>query len=70
MAKRVDNECAYCAEGIEPGKAITGKDWKVYCSSSCAKAGESISTKEWDHLMRNAIPSRDYVVRDQNLKDS
>jgi hypothetical protein len=67
MARRIDNECAYCAELAEPEKAIVGKDWKIYCSPSCAQAGELISMEEWDQLMRDVIPSRDNSFRDQNL---
>jgi hypothetical protein len=65
MARRIDNECAYCAEVVEPEKAIIGKDWKIYCSLTCTQAGELISMNEWDRLMRDAIPSRDDIIQDQ-----
>jgi len=58
MARRTENECAYCAEEIEAEHEIVGKDWKVYCSSVCAKMGETISDQEWQRLMRVAVPSR------------
>jgi hypothetical protein len=67
MSKRNEKECAYCAELIEADKSIVGKDWKVYCSRSCARAGETMSDRETDHLMRHAIPNRDYVAQDKNL---
>jgi len=47
MAKRIENECAFCAEEIAAGTAVVGKDWKVYCSEGCAEAGEMISLEEW-----------------------
>ena len=40
MARHNENECAYCAAEIAPGKGVIGKDWKVYCCESCAEAGE------------------------------
>ena len=40
MAKRIENECAFCAEEIAEGDEVVGKDWKVYCSELCAEAGE------------------------------
>lgn len=59
MARRSENECAYCAEEIEPESAVIGGDWKVYCSQACVELGEPISAREWQQLMRVAIPSRD-----------
>jgi hypothetical protein len=56
MAKRIENECAFCAEEIVEGAEIVGKDWKVYCSSRCAEAGEKISVEEW----RKAMESGDW----------
>jgi hypothetical protein len=52
---------------MEPEKGIVGKDWKIYCSSPCAQAGEQISLEEWDQLMRDAIPSRDHAIKGQTL---
>lgn len=62
MARRTDNECAYCAEQIEPEKGFIGQDWKVYCSHRCVEAGESISREEWNQIMSRALPSRDHVL--------
>ena len=65
MARRVENECAYCGEemGLEFG--IVGADWKLYCSSDCAYLGERLSIREMERLMSVAIPSRHYVSIDQ-----
>lgn len=60
MARRVENECAYCAEELACKQGIIGDDWKVYCSANCARMGENISTREMQRLMSVAIPSRDH----------
>ncbi|HKX27335.1 MAG TPA: lysophospholipid acyltransferase family protein [Blastocatellia bacterium] len=67
MARRIENECAYCAEEIEPEKGFIGRDWKVYCSLRCVEAGESISRAELDQLMDRVSPGRERVVQDQSL---
>lgn len=59
MARRIENECAYCAEEIKPEKGVIGRDWKVYCSEACAESGETLSAREWQKVMRVAIPARD-----------
>lgn len=46
MARRVDNECAYCAEEFEQESGIVGEDMKVYCTAECARLGESLSAAE------------------------
>ncbi|HEY6400567.1 MAG TPA: hypothetical protein VI479_04115, partial [Blastocatellia bacterium] len=51
MAKRIENECAFCAEEIIEGEEVVGKDWKVYCSEQCAETGEKISLEEWQKAM-------------------
>ena len=51
MAKRIENECAFCAEEIVEGEEVVGKDWKVYCSELCADAGEKMSLEEWRKAM-------------------
>lgn len=51
MAKRIENECAFCAEEIIEGEEVVGKDWKVYCSVRCAEAGEKMSLEEWRKVM-------------------
>jgi hypothetical protein len=53
MAKRNENECAFCAEEIEQEQAVVGQDWKVYCSQECAVRGETLSVMESGRLMRS-----------------
>jgi hypothetical protein len=53
MAKRIENECAFCAEEIIDGEEVVGKDWKVYCSERCAEAGEKMSLEEWRKAMHS-----------------
>jgi hypothetical protein len=53
MAKRIENECAFCAEEIIESKEVIGKDWKVYCSEQCAEAGERMSLDEWRKAMES-----------------
>jgi endogenous inhibitor of DNA gyrase (YacG/DUF329 family) len=53
MAKRIENECAFCAEAIIAGEEVIGKDWKVYCSERCAEAGEKMSLEEWRKAMES-----------------
>ncbi|MBO0858509.1 MAG: hypothetical protein J2P21_08595 [Chloracidobacterium sp.] len=53
MAKRIENECAFCAEEINEGEEVLGKDWKVYCSERCAEAGEKMSIEEWRKVMES-----------------
>lgn len=52
MARRSENECAFCAEEVEPQAVVIGKDWKVYCSTTCAQRGEDLSVHEITQLMR------------------
>ena len=52
MAKRNENECAYCAEDLKPEQAVIGQDWKVYCSVSCAQRGEALSVAEQARLLQ------------------
>lgn len=52
MARRIENECAFCAEEIEPPTAVVGQDWKVYCSPPCAQRGEDLSIRELTQLMQ------------------
>lgn len=67
MARRTENECAYCAEEIEREKRVVGKDWKVYCSTACARAGEEMSRGEWQKLMRFVTSRRELVILEQGL---
>ncbi|MDX2044453.1 MAG: hypothetical protein SF097_24800 [Acidobacteriota bacterium] len=65
MARRVENECAYCGEELELEFGIIGQDWKLYCSTECTHRGERLSRRETEQLMRVAIPSRHYVPLDK-----
>lgn len=65
MARRIENECAYCAEEIEGEHETIGKDWKVYCSKACTEMGETMSDQEWRKLMSVALPTRDYFPVEQ-----
>ena len=65
MAKRIENECAYCAKETELDQGKIGEDWKLYCSVECAKRGERLSLREMEQLMSVAILSRHYVSLDQ-----
>jgi hypothetical protein len=59
MAKRNENECAFCAEEIEPEQAVVGQDWKVYCSRNCAEQGETLSSIEFGQMMQH-VSERDW----------
>ncbi len=59
MARRIENECAFCAEEFDLAHGIVGNDWKVYCSTACAESGVALSSREWLQLMSVALPSRD-----------
>lgn len=67
MARRRDNECAFCAEEVDPDHALIGRDWKVYCCSGCAEKGELISQGEQRQLLQRMIPSRDYTPPEIDL---
>lgn len=58
MARRVDNECAWCAEEIDMEKALIGSDRKTYCSPSCLEKGQQIFIQERQRLMNNVLISR------------
>lgn len=61
MAKRIENECAWCAEEISHEQGIVGKDRKVYCTSTCAEMGEDLSDNERRRLMRVITPRNEAV---------
>ncbi len=65
MARRIDNECAYCGEELEIETGLIGKDWKLYCSAECTSGGEKLSLREMEQLMKVAIPSRHYAALDE-----
>lgn len=65
MARRVENECAYCGDEMEIELGIIGEDWKLYCSVNCVERGERLSLREMEYVMRVAIPSRHYVSPEQ-----
>jgi hypothetical protein len=46
MARRIENECAYCAEEFDEHHAFIGNDYKVYCSEQCEELGELLSACE------------------------
>lgn len=68
MARRIENECAFCAEEFELSEGIVGNDWKVYCSTDCVRKGEVLSDREWRQLMSVALPSRDSWATPQPTK--
>ena len=68
MARRIENECAFCAEEFDPNHGVVGNDWKVYCSADCAAGGEVLSSREWQQLMSVALPSRDYWASAQPVQ--
>jgi hypothetical protein len=53
MAKRNENECAFCAEELSAEQPVIGQDWKVYCSPACARRGEALSSAEMAKLMQH-----------------
>jgi endogenous inhibitor of DNA gyrase (YacG/DUF329 family) len=67
MAKRIENECAFCAEEIIEGEEVIGKDWKVYCSKRCAELGEKMSLEEWRKVMRLVTARNDFFVQEQTV---
>ncbi len=68
MARRIENECAFCAEEFDLDHCVVGNDWKVYCSPTCAAGGEVLSRGEWQQLMIVALPSRDGWAMTQPVK--
>ncbi|MGE0127217.1 MAG: hypothetical protein AB7U82_03840 [Blastocatellales bacterium] len=64
MARRIENECAFCAEEITADAGVIGKDWKVYCSENCAESGETMSLEEWRKVMSRAPASNDFFVQE------
>lgn len=46
MARRDERECAWCARELPPDDCVIGRDWKVYCSATCAAAGEELMDDE------------------------
>ena len=62
MARRNENECAYCAWELELEQGLVGNDWKIYCSASCLDHGERLSVREMEQLMKVMVPSRHLSV--------
>ncbi len=56
MSRRVDNECAYCAEEFDETCASIGEDYKVYCSEYCEQQGELLSAYEAAQPYLNQFP--------------
>lgn len=83
MARRIENECAYCAEEISPENQIIGPDWKIYCSSACAESKESIGSVGKEQLrfieqllnlpgievLNAEIDAREIVIQIENRAD-
>ena len=67
MAKRIENECAFCAEEIINGEEVVGQDWKVYCSRHCAELGERISLEEWRNVMRPTPGGNGFFAQEQTI---
>ena len=67
MAKRIENECAFCAEEIIEGEEVVGNDWKVYCSKRCAELGERMSLEEWRQVMRPAPGRTGFFAQEQTI---
>jgi hypothetical protein len=73
MAKRIENECAFCAEEIIEGEEVVGGDWKVYCSAQCAEAGEKMSLEEWRKVMESGdwnVENRDWDMGNGELRNA
>lgn len=51
MSRRREEECAFCAELLDPESVCLGDDRKVYCSATCAEAGEALSRREHERIM-------------------
>ncbi len=66
MARRIDNECAYCADEVRIEDQVIGNDWKVYCSDKCARSGQEVSLREWNRLMRCVSSRREPMSMEQN----
>ncbi|MDX2034739.1 MAG: hypothetical protein SF339_28960 [Blastocatellia bacterium] len=62
MARRIENECAWCAEEIFEEQEIVGSDRKVYCSATCAQSGETLSDDERRRLMRVITPRNERLT--------
>jgi hypothetical protein len=62
MAKRIENECAFCAEEIPMEDVVVGEDRKVYCSRRCSEMGETISRGEMVRLMAVMQADRAYAL--------
>lgn len=58
MARRNENECAYCAVELGLEQAFVGKDWKIYCSANCLELGQRLSIREMEQLMKVMVASR------------
>ncbi len=68
MARRNENECAYCAEEITLNTSHIGQDWKVYCSLACRRAGEQLSAQEIFQLMGLVTDRRAWSADEARLR--
>ena len=60
MARRDEQECAYCAEYLTLEDSIIGRDWKVYCSVECAEAGARITEAEATRWHLSQLPPEEF----------
>ena len=67
MAKRIENECAFCAEEIIVGEGVIGKDWKVYCGNRCAELGERMSLEEWRKVMCLTPDGNGFSIQERTI---
>ena len=56
MSRRIENECAYCAEEFDESHAVIGADYKVYCCERCGELGELLSAYEAAQPYLNQYP--------------
>ena len=56
MSRRIENECAYCAEEFDESHAMIGADYKVYCCERCKELGELLSAYEAAQPYLNQYP--------------
>ncbi len=68
MARRVENECAYCAEEVTLNASHIGQDWKVYCCPACLSAGEQLSAREIFQLMALVTDRRAWSATETRLR--
>lgn len=58
MARRDENECAWCAEIMNLNESIIGRDWRVYCSTACAESAESTLLPKKGHPQTTSLSAK------------